>query len=111
MRLLGSALTITTLCSGAAVFSYHIVGDDPGTWPTVLSSIGLRSGVATGAGVVVIPAGAQAPVAEWTARIERGTIVILEGESPLAASLGFKPTAQRETIRSVEDLRAPQLKI
>lgn len=38
-------------------------------------------------------------------------IEILEGESPRAAALGFRATTKRVTVRSVEDLRNPKLKI
>jgi len=44
-------------------------------------------------------------------KIDPKTILILEGESPLAASLGFRPTANRIAVRGVEDLRAPKLGI
>ncbi|HEV8145525.1 MAG TPA: hypothetical protein VGP79_04060 [Bryobacteraceae bacterium] len=38
-------------------------------------------------------------------------IEILEGDSPRSTSLGFRATAKRITVRSVEDLRNPKLKI
>lgn len=39
------------------------------------------------------------------------SILILEGESPLATSLGFRPTANRVSVRGVEVFRAPKLAI
>src|SRR5436305_7763087 len=79
MRFRNSILFIA-ICAAAsgATFSFHVLGDDPGSWPAVLSSIGLVQG---GDGVVVAPAGTAA--SDWAARVERGTILVLEGESPL----------------------------
>ena len=95
-----------------ATFSFHVMGDDQGSWPVVLSSIGLKSDAVGAAGVVVAPAGSAAPAAEWMGRVERGTLLVLEGESALAAAFGFRPSAKPHVVvRSVEDLRAPKLRI
>ena len=114
MRLLISTLLLVLPCS-AATLTFHVAGDDPGGWSAILSSIGLQS--AAHAEVEVIPAGvattdsAAATEKDWTQRVERGTILILEGASPLVASFGFRPGTQHVSVRSVEDLRAPQLRI
>ena len=93
----------------AATFSFHVLGDEPGSWPAILSSIGLRDGAIGSASVVVAPHGTAAS-ADWPTRVEHGTILVLEGESPLAASFGFKPSAKPRVIaRSLEDVRAPKL--
>jgi len=93
-------------------FAFHVIGDDPGGWPELLSSMGLTNGSGGGASVVVAPHGTDLPYAEWSARVDHGVILILEGESPLAAAFGFRPGTQaRVTVRSVEDLRAPDLRI
>jgi hypothetical protein len=100
-----------------ASFSYSVIGAQPGSWPAVLSSIGLMQAgptgkEANGATVVVAPSGASAPASDWVARVEHGTILIVEGESSLAAAFGFRASAKsRMTVRSVEDLRAPKLRI
>jgi hypothetical protein len=74
--------------------------------------MGLTSGTGGGASVIVAPHGTDLPYAEWSARVEHGVVLILEGESPLAAAFGFRPGAQpRVNARSVEDLRAPDLRI
>jgi len=96
-------------CS-AATLTFHIAGDDPGGWPAILSSIGLQNASVKG-DVEVIPSGAAATEADWISRVEHGTILILEGASPLAASFGFRATTQHISVQSVEDLRAPQLRI
>ena len=59
----------------------------------------------------MIPAGAAATDADWGQRVEHGSILILEGASPLAASLGFRAGTRRVSVRSVEELRAPQLRV
>jgi hypothetical protein len=96
----------------ATSFSYAVIGADAGSWPAVLSSIGLIKGVAADAAVVIAPRNTSVPSAEWTARVEHGTILVLEGESPLAAAFGFRPSAKPHAIaRSVEDVHAPKLHI
>src|SRR5579872_1776905 len=97
------------LCSGATL-TFHVAGDDPGGWPVILSSIGLQSTARRG-DVEVIPAGAVSTETDWAQRVDRGTILIIEGASPLAASFGFRATTQHISVQSVEDLRAPQLRI
>ncbi len=88
------------------------MGESAGSWPAILSSVGLVDGPLAGAGIVVAPQGTKADAAEWTARVEKGTILILEGDSPLAAAFGFKPTDRPHVLaRSAEDVRAPKLHI
>ena len=54
------------------------------------------------------PAGAAA---DWNQRVEHGTILILQGASPLAESFGFRAGKEHVSVQSVEDLRAPKLRI
>jgi hypothetical protein len=105
MRLLVSAFLASAVICPAATLTYHVLGSDPGYWSAIFSSLGLASGPLEQAGVIVAPAGTSA------AQIDSKAILILEGESPLAASLGFRPTANRVAVRGVEDLRAPKLGI
>jgi hypothetical protein len=109
MHSLASILLICALPCAAATLTFHVAGTDPGGWPVILSSIGLAN--APVGDVEVFPSASSASVTDWNARIARGTILILEGDSPLAASFGFHATAARVTVRSVEDLRAPKLRI
>ncbi len=98
-------------CAFGATFSYQVAGGNPGSWPAILSSIGLVPGALTpGDRGVVVALDGSAP-AGWAARVEAGTVLILEGDSPLAASFGFRPGQGRVSIRSVEDLHAPKLRI
>jgi hypothetical protein len=92
--------------------SFQIAGDDRGSWPQLLSSIGITEGPSSAKGsIVVIPSGTVPPQANWKERVEHGTILVLEGDSELARSFGFRPGESRITVRSVEDRRAPKLKI
>jgi hypothetical protein len=110
---IGYALLLLAVCLRASPrFSFHVMGDDSGGWPELLSSIGLTSGADSGASLIVAPQGTDVPPAEWTARVEHGTILILEGESPLAAAFGFRTSTKPHlSVRSVEDLRSPELRI
>ena len=110
-RLWIPAAIACSLASGGS-FSFHVMGDSAGSWPAVLSSVGLIDGTLASAGVVVAPQGTKADAAEWMDRVDKGAILILDGDSPLAAAFGFKPGAKPHIIaRSVEDVRAPKLRI
>ncbi len=78
----------------------------------MLSAMGFVDGADENAGVVVARRPADRSAAEWSARVESGTVLVLEGESPLAEALGFRRAAKPPLpVRSVEDLRAPELRI
>ena len=109
MRLLISVFCVATAIA-APTLSFHVVGDAPGSWPVILSSIGLRENAK--GDVLVIPAGAQISLQDCQSQLDRGAILILEGQSPLAESFGFHATPKPHVIiRSVEDVRAPKLHI
>src|SRR5437016_5501597 len=99
MRLLVSCLLVFP--SAAATLTYHVAGEDSGGWPAILSSIGLQGAPVRG-DIEVIPAGAAATTeTDWNQRIDHGTILVLEGASPLAASLGFRAGIERVSVQSV----------
>ncbi|HEY3738823.1 MAG TPA: hypothetical protein VGL53_03215, partial [Bryobacteraceae bacterium] len=91
--------------------TYHVLGDEPGAWPKILSSIGLQPIAGGPAGVVVVRRGSPQTASAWQPRVEEGLILVLEGESDLAQSFGFKPTAKRLAVSSLKDVRAPKLSI
>jgi hypothetical protein len=95
----------------AATSNYDIAGDDPGSWPQILSAIGLTRAMAGPANLFVVRNGAKGSVPQWIQRLEQGGIVVLEGQSDLAAALGVKPSAKHVVVRSVVDRRAPKLSI
>ena len=103
------SLLISLLAARAAIaatLTYQVPPDAPGSWPAILSAMGLAPGKD---GVVI--AAPDTPVSGWADRVEHGTILIVEGASPLALSFGFRATEKRVTVRSVEDVRAPKLEI
>ena len=109
MRLLISLL-FPILAAASPTLSFHVLGDDNGSWPAILSSIGLRENAP--GDVLVLAHGAQLSFQECQSRLDRGNILILEGPSPLAESFGFRASAKpRVIVRSVEDVRAPKLHI
>ena len=103
-------LLFLALAHASPTLSFHVMGDDTGSWPAILSSIGLTEN-STG-DVLVLAHGAQLSVQECQSRLDRGAILILEGPSPLAESFGFHATSKPHVIvRSVEDVRASKLHI
>lgn len=104
-------LLLLTTALHAATFTYHIAGDDSGSWPRILGSIGLTAASGGPANLVVVRDVAPGSVPQWVQRIERGEMVVLEGESELAQALGFVPGKKRVVVRSVVDEHAPKLPI
>lgn len=82
-------------CCGELPY-FHVMARDAGSWPQIFSSIGFEAGPQ--AHVFVARAGAAAS-ADWTTRVENGAILVLEGESPLAESFGFR--RGKNTVRTV----------
>jgi hypothetical protein len=106
------ALAAACACGWAAgPATYGVVGDDPGPWPRILGSVGFQSGAAGNSGVFVVRAGEPARSSDWLPRVAAGAFLILEGDSELARSLGFRATARRVETVSVEDSLNPSLAI
>ncbi|MEP6960831.1 MAG: hypothetical protein ABI995_02065, partial [Acidobacteriota bacterium] len=105
----GFLLCLAATLAPAATLTFQIASPDHGAWTEALSSVGLVE--AKAADIVVLPPGA--PASDWFARVTRGTLLIVEGESPAAAAFGFRPVDPRATVsvRSVIDHRAPALGI
>ena len=87
---------------------FAILSEDQGAWPHILSSIGFRPQPAGLAGVFVARQDAPA-AANWPQRLKQGAILILEGASPLAAQLGFRPGSENVRVASIVDARRPKL--
>ena len=94
----------------AGLPSFAIVGGDPGGWPAIFSSIGLEAKATRNETVVVARAGNPAS-AEWEERVQRGALLVLEGESPLAEMFGFHARKERVRVASLQDVHRPQLQI
>ena len=103
--LLGSA----TLRGGALPY-FSVLSDDAGSWPDILRSIGLEPQAASAAHIFVARAGTPAS-AEWNARVEQGSILILEGESSLAEMFGFRRGKESVRVTSLADIHRPNLPI
>ena len=111
MRLrLASLFLLVPALHAAALPYFSVLSDDAGSWPAILSSIGLQPQPASKAHVFVARAGAPAS-AEWTARVEQGAILILEGESSLAEMFGFKRGKDSVRVSSLADVHNPKLPI
>ncbi|MGA3025349.1 MAG: hypothetical protein ABSF98_11300 [Bryobacteraceae bacterium] len=96
--------------AGFLPVSFTIDGDEPGPWPQILSSVGFSGGRGLPAGIFVVRAGGT-PAPELLDRVRAGGFAILEGESGMAAKLGFVATKKHVVVRSIVDRRAPKLSI
>jgi hypothetical protein len=108
---LAALILLAVLRIPAATFTYHVAGDDPGSWPQILSSIGLTRAAGGPANLFIVRTVAPGSIPQWIQRIEQGGIVVVEGENDLAAALGFKPSPLHVVVRSIVDRRAPKLPI
>ena len=91
---------------------FSVLADDPGAWPEILSSVGFQRQPAGVSRIFVARAGAAASV-EWPARIDRGSVLILEGESSLADLFGFRRNSKVDPVKvnSLTDIHRPMLPI
>jgi hypothetical protein len=88
-----------------AALTFQIASESPGAWAEALSSLGLTELKEGNADVIVAASG------DYRARVERGAIVIIEGDSVAAASFGIRASEKKAIVRSVVDVRAPKLGI
>ncbi|MGA2329568.1 MAG: hypothetical protein ABSH05_25190 [Bryobacteraceae bacterium] len=103
------ALTATAV---ARPLFFQISGQDPGSWPEILSSVGFQPQTGdSSADVYVLRAGAALPAERWLARAASGAFVILEGQSAVGEALGFRPSSRRLRVQNVQDLRRPELPV
>jgi hypothetical protein len=104
-------LPLITAWLPAATYTYHVAGDDAGSWPKILSSIGLVRAAGGPANLFIVRTVAPGSIPQWIQRIEQGGVVVVEGEGDLASALGFKPAEKRVVVRSIVDQHAPKLPI
>jgi hypothetical protein len=100
-----SAVSALAVVLAANPIYFRVMGQNPGSWPDVLASVGFQPPPAGGeAGIVVMRAGEEGvmPAAPF---------VILEGQSAAAEALGFHARKERVRVQSVRDLRRPKLPI
>jgi hypothetical protein len=89
---------------------FSVLSEDAGAWPEILRSVGFQRQPAGLAHIFVARTGAPASP-EWPARVEKGAVLILEGESSLAESFGFQRTKENVRINSLTDVHRPSLPI
>jgi hypothetical protein len=104
------ALLLAAAARAAGLPYFSVLSDDPGAWPAILSSIGLQPQPAGVSRIFVARTGAAASV-EWNARVDNGAILILEGESSLAAMFGFERGSGNVKVSSLTDVHNPTLRI
>jgi hypothetical protein len=105
-----ATLAILPLAPAAPLPSFAILSGDQGGWPLLLQSVGFMPQPAASARIFVLRAG-SAGSPEWPARVEAGAYLILEGESSIAESFGFRATKENVKIGSLEDVHLPKLPI
>jgi len=111
MRLPGSLVLVLAASGAAAEMPYFsVLSDDAGAWPEILSSVGFQAKPAGLAHIFVARSGAPGS-SEWTARVEGGAVLILEGESSLAESFGFRRGKENRRVSSLTDVHNPKLPI
>ncbi len=110
MRLRNSWLCFCAVLAQAGTFT--VIGNPAagGAWPLILSSGGHLPGPAPAADIFVALPGTPA-AADWRARVEGGAVLVLEGSSPLAASLGFRPKTETVQAVHVDDENNPAIPI
>ncbi|HXG34294.1 MAG TPA: hypothetical protein VNJ11_13080 [Bryobacteraceae bacterium] len=97
------------LVPAAALASLHVTGTAAEPWRRILEAwnLHLRSDRA----ILVAGSAQDGPAQQWLDQLGQGAVLILEGASPLAEALGFRPRADRIRVASVEDVHRPQLPI
>jgi len=89
---------------------FSVLSEDAGAWPEILQSVGFQRQPAGLAHIFVARTGAPAS-AEWPGRVEKGAVLILEGESSLAETFGFRRTKENARVTSLTDVHRPSLAI
>jgi hypothetical protein len=110
MRLPVSLLLAVSALAGEPHPHFAVIGPDSGAWPKILSSVGFVRQDSELAKIYVLRPGAAASK-DWAGRVDRGAFLILEGESPLAESFGFRGGQQRVPVANIIDTRRPKLAI
>ena len=88
---------------------FYIAADQPGAWPDILRSLGLREQASDHARVIIAPEGSGVEPGLMKSRPDR--ILILEGDSKAARALGICPTSRHVRVRKVRDAHRPILPI
>ncbi len=106
-----SCAAAVAVAAYAYTYSFHVAGDDPGPWPNILSAVGIATGAYGPTNLFIVREGAPGTARQWVDKVEKGAVVVLEGESEIAEALGIHVSKRRVTVRSIVDNRAPKLSI
>ena len=101
------AIACLAVSASAQVSNFRVIDADAGPWTKVLGSVGIVPASSGEAPLVV--AGAKAPAS--AASLAADHILILEGFSPLAQSLGVKQNSASVSFRRIIDSRDPSMDI
>ena len=93
----------------AGRFEFHAAVDS-GAWARILSTIAWTPGPADSASLLVLGDGTAVSPALSTL-VERGSILVLQGESPAAESFGFRGSSERIHVGGIVEARQPSLAI
>jgi hypothetical protein len=114
MRLRGSvfaaSVLLATAARGADMPYFSVLSQEAGSWPAILSSIGLEAKPPGMAHIFVARSGAAAS-SEWETRVGNGVVLILEGESSLAELFGFHRGKENARVGSLTDVHNPKFPI
>ena len=105
-----AALALACPARASALPYFAVLSEDAGAWPDILAAVGFQRQPAALAHVFVARTGAPASQ-EWPGRVERGAVLILEGESSLAALFGFRRGDANAKVNSLTDVHQPRLPI
>jgi len=90
--------------------TFFVPAAPAGSWSSILSAAGHFPGTSEDSDIFVAPPGTpRSP--EWQTRLDRRAAIILEGSSPLAASLGFRPESEILSVVHLIDVHNPKLPI
>jgi hypothetical protein len=109
-RCVGLAVLAVALARAGGLPYFSVLSEDAGAWPGILSSIGFERQPAGVSRIFVARTGAAAS-AEWRGRVEKGDILILEGESSLADLFGFRRGKESVKVNSLTDVHRPGLPV
>lgn len=87
--------------------TFDVKGADPAPWLKILGSVGISRAQTGDASIVV--AGPAAP--PDVAAVAENHLLILEGVSPAARSLGIASKAETVSVRQIRDTHAPDMQI
>src|ERR1700761_270507 len=104
VRFLCLFATLATLAPSA---TFRVNGTALASWPKIFASVGIAPSDRNDAEIVV--AGPNSDVD--AAAVSSNHVLILEGMSPAAASLGFSAKSASVSIRQICDTHAPNMQI